>query len=107
MLLGDGAHRGPGRGRDAPPGAGDPLGALILSPAVERLTDGNDSIEGGGGNDMLFGGLGNDNLIGGSSSLFTLVRPDQRPDGDDYHLRRRRARAPRPTRSPPASPTPT
>ncbi len=33
---------------------------------------------------MLFGGLGADNLIGGSSNLYTLVRPDQRPDGDDY-----------------------
>ena len=84
VLLGDGAHRGPGRGRLAPPRRRRPARRADLARPVERQTDGNDSIEGGGGDDVLFGGLGNDNLIGGSSSLYTLVRPDQRPDGDDY-----------------------
>ena len=98
MLLGDGAIEDPAAGATRLPGAGDPLGALILSPAVERQTDGNDSIEGGGGNDVLFGGLGNDNLIGGSSSLYTLVRPDQRPDGDDYLFGGAGTRTARPTR---------
>ena len=59
---------------------------------------------------MIFGGLGQDDLIGGSSSLYSLTRPAQRPDGADMifggaghparpqRLRRHRARRPRPRR---------
>ena len=83
-LLGDGALEDALAGASRLAGADDPLGALMLAPAIERITDGNDYIEGNGGNDVLFGGLGQDDLIGGSSSLFTLVRADQRPDGSDY-----------------------
>ena len=36
-----------------------------------------------GGNDVIFGNLGQDEIIGGSSSLFTLVDPNLRPDGSD------------------------
>src|SRR5690606_38704099 len=48
-----------------------------------RISDGNDYIEGGGGCDTAFGGLGQDDIIGGSSSFFSLVSPDLRPDHDD------------------------
>ena len=84
VLLGDGAlEDGPASALRIASG-GDPLGALLLAASLERLTDGDDYIEGGGGDDMLFGGLGQDDLIGGSSSLFSLVTPGQRPDGNDY-----------------------
>jgi hypothetical protein len=56
---------------------------LDINPSFELDTDGDDYIEGGGGNDTIFGGLGQDDIIGGSSSLFTLVTPEQRPDGAD------------------------
>jgi hypothetical protein len=56
---------------------------LEINPSFELGTDGDDYIEGGGGNDTIFGGLGQDDIIGGSSSLFTLVTPEQRPDGAD------------------------
>jgi Ca2+-binding RTX toxin-like protein len=83
-LLGDGAlEDGPAAARRQP-GPGDPLGALILDGSIDRLTDGDDYVEGGGGNDVIFGGLGQDDLIGGSSSLFGLTAPGQRPDGGDY-----------------------
>ncbi len=84
VILGDGALEDPQSGASRLPGANDPLGALILLGSVERLTDGDDYVEGGGGDDVIFGGLGQDDLIGGSSNLFTLVRSDQRPDGSDY-----------------------
>ena len=84
VILGDGALEDPQAAAARLPGANDPLGALLLSGAVERLTDGDDYVEGGGGDDVIFGGLGQDDLIGGSSNLFTLVRADQRPDGSDY-----------------------
>ena len=84
VLLGDGAlEDGPASALRIASG-GDPLGALLLAASLERLTDGDDYIEGGGGDDTLFGGLGQDDLIGGSSSLFSLVTPGQRPDGNDY-----------------------
>ena len=83
-LLGDGAIEDALAQVTRIAGANDPLGALVLTPAVERATDGNDWIEGNGGNDAIFGGLGADNLIGGISSLFTLTTPEQRPDGSDY-----------------------
>jgi Ca2+-binding RTX toxin-like protein len=84
VLLGDGAlEDGPAVARRLP-GAGDPLGALILHGSVDRATDGDDYIEGGGGDDVVFGGLGQDDLIGGSSSLFGLTTDAQRPDGHDY-----------------------
>jgi Ca2+-binding RTX toxin-like protein len=84
VLLGDGALEDGPVAAQRLPGIGDPLGALILNPAIERLTDGDDYVEGGGGADLIFGGLGQDDLIGGSSSLFGLSTPGQRPDGNDY-----------------------
>jgi len=48
-----------------------------------RLTDGDDYIEGNGGADLIFGNLGQDDLIGGSSDLFGLDLPEQRPDSAD------------------------
>ena len=84
VLLGDGALEDGPVAAQRLPGVGDPLGALILNAAIERLTDGDDYVEGGGGADLIFGGLGQDDLIGGSSSLFGLTTPGQRPDGSDY-----------------------
>ncbi len=79
-LLGDGALAdGTAVGRAATPPA-----TWWSLPSVERPTDGDDYIEGGGGNDVVFGGLGQDDLIGGSSSLFSLDQPNERPDGADY-----------------------
>jgi Ca2+-binding RTX toxin-like protein len=83
-LLGDGALEDAPASAGRVPGPGDPLGALILNGSIERPTDGDDYIEGGGGSDVIFGGLGQDDLIGGSSSMFSLTTPDQRPDGNDY-----------------------
>lgn len=60
-----------------------PRKVLEINFSFEAATDGDDYIEGGGGNDTIFGGLGQDDIIGGSSSLFTLVTPEQRPDGSD------------------------
>jgi hypothetical protein len=65
------------------PGVEVPEIFLDINPSFEADTDGDDYIEGGGGNDTIFGGLGQDDIIGGSSSLFTLVTPDLRPDGAD------------------------
>ncbi|WP_201742286.1 hypothetical protein [Mangrovicoccus ximenensis] len=63
----------------------DPVGALKIVAATEGdpSKDGNDYIEGGGGCDTVFGGLGQDDIVGGSSSFFSLVHPDLRPDGED------------------------
>jgi Ca2+-binding RTX toxin-like protein len=83
-ILGDGRLDDPVAGAWRSPSADDPLGPLTVRPAVERFTDGDDYIEGGGGNDVIFGGLGQDDIIGGSSSLFTLTQAHQRPDGHDY-----------------------
>jgi Ca2+-binding RTX toxin-like protein len=59
--------------------------ALVLAPSAgNRLTDGDDYVEGGGGNDVIFGGLGQDDLIGGSSDLFGLGERELRPDGEDF-----------------------
>jgi Ca2+-binding RTX toxin-like protein len=84
VLLGDGALTDGPAGAWRTSGGLDPLGPLVLSGSVERATDGNDYIEGGGGDDVIFGGLGQDDLIGGSSNLYSLTTPDQRPDGGDY-----------------------
>ncbi|TRD17848.1 hypothetical protein [Palleronia caenipelagi] len=43
----------------------------------------NDYVEGGGGCDVIFGGTGQDDLVGGSSSFFSLVTADLRPDRED------------------------
>ncbi|MDQ0612685.1 hypothetical protein QF046_000326 [Microbacterium sp. W4I4] len=59
----------------------DYTGVLVVVPAVEAATDGEDYIEGGAGDDVIFGGLGQDDIIGGSSDFFSLVTADQRPDG--------------------------
>ena len=103
-LLGDGALE------DARPSAHRGIPAPTTRsarsrsrPAVERATDGDDYIEGGGGDDVIFGGLGQDDLIGGSSILFSLTSGEQRPDGNDYifggsgtpHRARRADRRPR------------
>src|SRR5262249_51844091 len=61
----------------------DPIGPLTVVASVERASDGEDYVEGGGGNDVIFGGLGQDDLVGGSSGFFSLTTPDLRPDGDD------------------------
>ena len=59
------------------------IGALTIMPSFEAATDGDDYIEGNGGNDVIFGNLGQDDIIGGSSTLFSLTRRTQRPDGSD------------------------
>ena len=82
-LIGDGALEDAAVGAARHPSVDDPLGPLTVSPAVERSSDGDDYIEGGGGADVIFGGLGQDDLIGGSSSLFSLTSAELRPDGDD------------------------
>src|SRR5262249_51589039 len=61
----------------------DKVGDLDVVPSFEAATDGEDYIEGGGGDDVIFGNLGQDDIVGGSSSFFSLVTPDLRPDGDD------------------------
>jgi Ca2+-binding RTX toxin-like protein len=61
----------------------DPTGPLTVYPSYEAAGDGDDYIEGGAGNDTVFGGLGQDDIVGGSSSFFSLMTPDQRPDGSD------------------------
>jgi Ca2+-binding RTX toxin-like protein len=65
-------------------GVTDPVGPLTVVASFEATTDGEDYVEGGGGNDQIFGGLGQDDLIGGSSSFFSLIAPNLRPDGDYY-----------------------
>jgi Ca2+-binding RTX toxin-like protein len=62
----------------------DPTGPLTVNPSYEASTDGDDYIEGGAGADTIFGGLGQDDIVGGSSSFFSLVTPDLRPDGADF-----------------------
>lgn len=61
----------------------DPTGALKVVASVALPSDGSDYIEGGGGCDTIFGGLGQDDIVGGSSSFFSLVDPENRPDGGD------------------------
>jgi len=53
------------------------------SASFEAAGDGDDYIEGNSGDDVIFGNLGQDDIIGGSSSLFSLIGPDLRPDGSD------------------------
>ncbi|WP_294608493.1 hypothetical protein [uncultured Roseovarius sp.] len=71
-------------GRD-PQGPEDPIGPLkVVAAGIDiNGVDGNDYIEGGGGCDIVFGGLGQDDIVGGSSSFFSLINPDLRPDHDD------------------------
>ena len=76
--------------RRRPARSADLVGDLDVVPSFEAATDGEDYIEGGGGNDIVFGGLGQDDIVGGSSDFFSLVTPNNRPDGADLHLRRRR-----------------
>jgi Ca2+-binding RTX toxin-like protein len=64
-------------------GPEDPIGPLTVVPSFEAASDGEDYIEGGGGCDVIFGGLGQDDLVGGSSTFFSLVDPDMRPDVSD------------------------
>jgi Ca2+-binding RTX toxin-like protein len=59
------------------------IGKLLFTASFEATTDGDDYIEGNGGHDVIFGNLGQDDIIGGSSSLFSLITPDLRPDGED------------------------
>ncbi|MEE4314510.1 MAG: Calx-beta domain-containing protein [Desulfofustis sp.] len=61
----------------------DPIGPLTVIASFEDASDGEDYIEGGGGCDVIFGGLGQDDLVGGSSSFYSLVDPDMRPDRND------------------------
>ncbi|HEY3003263.1 MAG TPA: hypothetical protein VGJ44_13020, partial [Kribbellaceae bacterium] len=61
----------------------DLIGPLTVYPSYEAASDGDDYIEGGAGNDIAFGGLGQDDIVGGSSSFFSLITRDQRPDGSD------------------------
>ena len=61
----------------------DDNGELQVVASFESSTDGDDYIEGNGGDDLIFGNLGQDDIIGGSSSLFSLIIPDLRPDGSD------------------------
>jgi len=59
----------------------DYTGVLVVVPSFEAATDGQDYIEGNAGNDVIFGNLGQDDIVGGSSDFFSLVTPNQRPDG--------------------------
>ncbi|MDX1384061.1 MAG: hypothetical protein R3190_10490, partial [Thermoanaerobaculia bacterium] len=61
----------------------DSPGPLDIQASQEAASDGDDYIEGGGGNDVVFGNLGQDDIVGGSSSFFSLVAPELRPDGAD------------------------
>ncbi|HEX6130884.1 MAG TPA: hypothetical protein VF044_04085, partial [Actinomycetota bacterium] len=88
--LGDDTIQGDGSIESALPETGaapvyayrDGANELQIRPSVDdAATDGHDYVEGNGGNDTIFGNLGQDDLIGGSSSLFTLVTRDLRPDG--------------------------
>ncbi len=84
-ILGDGDIESARAGAFRTPGdVSDPLGPLTLVGTFEAATDGDDYIEAGGGGDIVFGGLGQDDIIGGSSSLFSLVTRDLRPDGADW-----------------------
>jgi Ca2+-binding RTX toxin-like protein len=75
--IGDGISDRVGASRD------ETTGALTVNASTEAVTDGDDYIEGNGGNDVIFGNLGQDDIVGGSSSLFTLVDANLRPDGSD------------------------
>ena len=61
----------------------DPVGPLTVVASFEAVTDGEDYIEGGGGCDVIMGGLGQDDIVGGSSTHFSLVDPNSRPDTND------------------------
>jgi hypothetical protein len=50
----------------------DANGLLNIIPSQERISDGDDYIEGNGGSDVIFGNLGQDDIIGGNSDLFGL-----------------------------------
>ncbi|MHC4431816.1 MAG: calcium-binding protein, partial [Planctomycetota bacterium] len=69
------------------PATGYALGTLVTELLVvesnEKLTDGDDYIEGGGDQDIIFGNLGQDDIIGGNSDLFGLNDRLLRPDGND------------------------
>lgn len=65
----------------------DLIGTLSVIASVEAATDGEDYLEGNAGNDVVFGGLGQDDIVGGSSDFFSLVTPDQRPDGVAFPTR--------------------
>jgi Ca2+-binding RTX toxin-like protein len=65
------------------PGQKYSVAELLVIASKEAASDGNDYIEGNGGNDVILGGLGQDDIVGGSSSMFSLVTPDLRPDGSD------------------------
>jgi Ca2+-binding RTX toxin-like protein len=49
----------------------------------ERVSDGDDYIEGNGGSDIIFGNLGQDDIIGGNSDLFGLELQKDRWDTTD------------------------
>jgi len=79
------AHVGAARVPDlSDPIIKDVVGPLTVVASFEAATDGEDYIEGGGGRDVVFGGLGQDDIVGGSSSFFSLVDPENRPDSDDW-----------------------
>jgi Ca2+-binding RTX toxin-like protein len=59
------------------------LSELIVQPSVDSADDGDDYIEGNGGSDVIFGNLGQDDIVGGSSNMFSLIRPELRPDAGD------------------------
>jgi len=67
----------------APGGVEDPVGPLKVVASFEAATDGQDYVEGGGGRDVVFGGLGQDDIVGGSSTHFSLVNANNRPDASD------------------------
>ena len=58
-------------------------GQRLLFSVREQTSDADDYMEGNGGNERMYGNLGQDDMIGGSSSLFSLITPDLRPDGSD------------------------
>jgi len=79
-----GAARKPERGGQDDPGIDDPVGPLFVVASFEAASDGQDYIEGGGGKDVIFGGLGQDDLVGGSSTHFSLISAENRPDAKDW-----------------------
>jgi Ca2+-binding RTX toxin-like protein len=61
----------------------DANGLLNIIPSQERISDGDDYIEGNGGSDVIFGNLGQDDIIGGNSDLFGLNLQKDRWDTSD------------------------